>query len=55
MPVSLALSPQGHLLIDDWVEEIFCFPETLAGAAAKACENGNGAVLLWLAGLAAAG
>ena len=51
MPVSLALSPQGHLLIDDWAEEIFCFPEALAGAAAKACENGNGAVLLWLAGL----
>ena len=52
MPVSLALSPKGHLIIDEWAEEIFCFPKALEESAGKACEGGNGAVLLWLAALA---
>jgi non-specific serine/threonine protein kinase len=51
MPVSLALSPEGHLIIDDWAEEMFCFGNAHEEAARKACENGNGAVLLWLAAL----
>ena len=54
MPFSLGLSPQGHLIIDDWAEEIFCFSKALEGAAGGACDAGNGAVLLWLAGLTSA-
>ncbi|MCX6873553.1 MAG: DEAD/DEAH box helicase [Verrucomicrobia bacterium] len=52
MPVSLALSPEGNLLIDDWAEEVFCFAKTHEAAARQACEQGNGAVLRWLAALA---
>ncbi|MEI7911851.1 MAG: DEAD/DEAH box helicase [Verrucomicrobiota bacterium] len=54
MPVSLALSPSGHLIIDEWAEEIFCFPKALEESARNACNDGTGAVLLWLAGLASA-
>ncbi|MEI7955588.1 MAG: DEAD/DEAH box helicase [Verrucomicrobiota bacterium] len=54
MPFALGLSPHAHLIIDDWAEEIFCFSKALEGSASKACDAGNGAVLLWLAGLASA-
>ena len=54
MPVSLALSPSGHLIIDEWAEEIFCFPKALEESARNACNDGTGAVSLWLAGLASA-
>jgi len=54
MPVSIALSPNGQLIIDAWAEEIFCFPAALEPSARKACDSGNGAVLLWLAALASA-
>jgi non-specific serine/threonine protein kinase len=51
MPFSLALSPAGHLTIDDWAEEALCFSKSHEAAAVKACENGSAAVLLWLASL----
>jgi non-specific serine/threonine protein kinase len=51
MPFSLALSPEGNLIIDDWADEVFCFTKTHEAAAILACGNGNAAVLLWLAAL----
>ena len=51
MPFSLALSPTGHLVIDDWAEEILCFSKAHEVAAVKACESGSAAMLLWLASL----
>ena len=53
MPVSLALSPEGHLITDDWAEEIFCFSKDHEAAVIPACEKGSAAVLLWLASHAA--
>ncbi len=51
MPVSLALSPEGNLFLDEWAEEFFCFSPAHETDARKSCEGSNGAILLWLAGL----
>ena len=54
MPFSLALSPAGYLIIDDWAEEVLCFSKFHEAAAIQACESGSAAVLLWLASLPSA-
>ncbi len=51
MAFSLALSPEGHLIIDDWAEEVFCFTKTHEAAAIQACGHGSAVLLLWLASL----
>src|SRR5882757_1052063 len=49
MPLSLALSPEGHLLPDDLAEESAAFAPHHEEAARAALANGDASTLLWLA------
>lgn len=49
MPLSLALSPEGHIIADELAEDTAAFGATHETAARAALEGGSAAVLLWLA------
>lgn len=49
MPLSIALSPEGHLIADELAEESVAFFSGHDAAAREALTQGDAAVLLWLA------
>jgi len=50
MPMSIAFSPEGHLIPDDLAEESSAFAPAQEKGAREALQAGDAATLLWLAG-----